>query len=239
MSDESMLVTESASAAKVIQARGLSKRYDEGEHSLCIFHDLDFDLAQGQSVGIVGSSGAGKTTLLNILGGLDTVSSGSVELCGVDLANCSDRTLTRLRNENLGFVYQFHHLLTEFTAIENVAMPLYISGTKKREAESRALDLLAKVGLSKRANHKPSELSGGERQRVAIARALANEPKCVLMDEPTGNLDEATARKIQELMLELQRDLNTSFVVVTHDLQLAKRMDRVFIMEEGGLREDT
>lgn len=221
----------------VIQATGLGKSYSEGKHSLTIFAGLNFELLEGQSVGIVGSSGAGKTTLLNILGGLDSATEGKVELCGVDMAGRSDKAITQLRNKHLGFVYQFHHLLAEFTAIENVAMPLYISGMARRDAESRALDLLTKVGLSERARHKPPELSGGERQRVAIARALANQPKCVLMDEPTGNLDEATARKIQELMLELQRDLNTSFVVVTHDLQLAGRMDRVLIMEDGALKE--
>lgn len=223
----------------VLEARGLSKVYQEGKDKrLAIFEDLDFSLLEAQSVGIVGSSGAGKTTLLNILGGLDDPSAGDVSLCGVSLSQASDAKLTQLRNRHLGFVYQFHHLLAEFTAIENVAMPLYIAGWNRREAESRALDLLSKVGLSERARHKPPELSGGERQRVAIARALSNSPKCVLMDEPTGNLDEATARKIQALMLELKEDLQTSFVVVTHDLQLANRMDRVLVMEEGRLREN-
>lgn len=221
----------------VIKAEGLAKRYQEGKQSLCIFEDLDFELYSGQSVGIVGASGAGKTTLLNILGGLDTASEGSISLCGVDLMACSDKALTRLRNQHLGFVYQFHHLLVEFTAIENVAMPLYIAGVDRREADSRALDLLAKVGLSQRALHKPPELSGGERQRVAIARALANEASCILMDEPTGNLDEHTARKIQALMLELQSELETAFVIVTHDQQLAHRMDRVLLLEEGKLKE--
>lgn len=221
----------------VLRAQGVSKSYTEAKHSLKIFDGIDFELHEAESVGIVGSSGAGKTTLLNILGGLDEPSSGHVELCGVDLAKHSDKVLTKLRNEHLGFVYQFHHLLAEFSAVENVAMPLFIAGMAKREAESRALDLLHKVGLAERAQHRPPELSGGERQRVAIARALANEPKCVLMDEPTGNLDEATARTIQELMISLQEDLNTAFVVVTHDLQLAGRMDRTLVMEDGRLNE--
>jgi lipoprotein-releasing system ATP-binding protein len=219
----------------VISAQGLSKNYNEGPGSLKIFSELDFELRPGESVGIVGSSGAGKTTLLNILGGLDSASSGQVTLCGEDLTQCSDKALTRIRNKHLGFVYQFHHLLTEFTATENVAMPLYIAGMKRSLANQKARELLDKVGLAARAEHKPSELSGGERQRVAIARALVNAPKCVLMDEPTGNLDEATAQGIQALMLSLQTELNTSFVVVTHDLRLASKMDRVLLMEQGKL----
>lgn len=219
----------------VISAQGLSKNYNEGPGSLKIFSELDFELRPGESVGIVGSSGAGKTTLLNILGGLDSASSGQVSLCGEDLTRCSDKALTRIRNKHLGFVYQFHHLLTEFTATENVAMPLYIAGMKRSLANQKARELLDKVGLAARAEHKPSELSGGERQRVAIARALVNAPKCVLMDEPTGNLDEATAQGIQALMLSLQTELNTSFVVVTHDLRLASKMDRVLLMEQGKL----
>jgi len=221
----------------VIKASGLSKHYDEADRSLSIFENLDFELRQGESVGIVGSSGAGKTTLLNILGGLDVASTGHIELCNTDLTQCSDRVITRLRNQHLGFVYQFHHLLAEFSALENVAMPLYIAGGSRRRANERALGLLSKVGLEKRSDHKPSALSGGERQRVAIARALVNDPQCVMMDEPTGNLDEVTARKIQDVMLELTQQLNTSFVVVTHDLQLAHKMDRVMLMEEGVLKD--
>jgi lipoprotein-releasing system ATP-binding protein len=220
----------------IIEARGLSKVYDDAVSPVSIFQDLDFTLAKGESVGVLGASGSGKTTLLNILGGLDKASSGAVALCGSDLSQCSESELTLLRNQNLGFVYQFHHLLAEFTALENIAMPLFISGVKRRDAEARALELLELVGLSARSKHKPAELSGGERQRVAIARALVNKPKCVLMDEPTGNLDEATARKIQEVMMNLQRELDTSFVVVTHDTQLAHKMDRVMLMEEGILK---
>lgn len=220
----------------VIEAQGISKRYDEAAQSLCIFEHLDFELRQGESVGIVGSSGAGKTTLLNMLGGLDAPSAGHIKLCGIDLARCSDRSITQLRNQHLGFVYQFHHLLAEFSALENVAMPLYIAGVKRRLANQRAADLLDRVGLAQRSEHKPSQLSGGERQRVAIARALVNDPQCVLMDEPTGNLDEQTAHNIQHVMLELTQQFQTSFVVVTHDVPLAKRMDRVLLLEQGQLK---
>lgn len=236
MSDSLLSNCEAAVAELVIDAKGLSKAYDEGDNTLRIFHDLDFTLVKGESVSILGSSGSGKTTLLNILGGLDKASSGSVMLCGKDMAKCSEKVITKLRNQHLGFVYQFHHLLSEFTAVENVAMPLYIAGFSRKKAEQKALDFLDKVGLSDRASHKPSELSGGERQRVAIARALVNEPACVLMDEPTGNLDDTTAKKIQALMLELKEQLETSFVIVTHDTQLAHKMDRVLMMEDGGLR---
>ncbi len=221
----------------VIQATSLNKTYHDGKQDLCIFSDLDFALRAGESVGILGSSGAGKTTLLNILGGLDKPTSGRVLLCGVDLTAGTDRQITRLRNQYLGFVYQFHHLLPEFTATENVAMPLYIAGVRKAEADRRAQEYLARVGLAARAAHKPGELSGGERQRVAIARALVNQPKCVMMDEPTGNLDETTAGGIQDILLDLQRSVGTSIVVVTHDTQLAGRMDRVMRMESGSIRE--
>ncbi len=221
----------------VIDAKGLAKQYDDAQRSLRIFSGVDFQLAAGESVGILGSSGAGKTTLLNILGGLDQASEGQVVLCGTDLQACSEAEITRLRNRHLGFVYQFHHLLPEFSALENVAMPLYIAGIKRREAEQRAATLLEKVGLAERVQHKPGALSGGERQRVAIARALVNDPKCVLMDEPTGNLDEATARNIQQVMLQLQHELNTSFVIVTHDQHLAEKTDRMMLMEEGSLRQ--
>ena len=219
----------------VIEAKGLGKTYSDGVSSLTIFEQLDFHLAAGETVGIVGSSGAGKTTLLNILGGLDSLSAGEVRLCGVDLGAASDKQVTALRNQHLGFVYQFHHLLAEFTAQENAAMPLIIAGIKKKQALEQASVLLERVGLTARLSHKPSELSGGERQRVAIARALVNNPRVVMMDEPTGNLDEQTAQSIQELMLDLRRDSGTSFVVVTHDTQLASRMDRALRLEQGGL----
>jgi len=221
----------------VIDAKGLKKTYDEAENALCIFENINFQLREGESVSVLGSSGSGKTTLLNILGGLDKASSGQVNLCGTDFSKCSEKVLTKLRNQYLGFVYQFHHLLAEFTALENVAMPLYIAGLSRKKADAKASHMLEMVGLSHRVEHKPSELSGGERQRVAIARALVNEPKCVLMDEPTGNLDETTAKKIQDIMLSLQEKLGTSFVIVTHDTQLAHKMDRVTLMEDGALTE--
>jgi lipoprotein-releasing system ATP-binding protein len=237
MSDSSIMGDSVIEQTLVIDAQGLSKTYDEADIALNIFHDLNFTLAKGESVSVLGTSGSGKTTLLNILGGLDKASTGSVTLCGKELTGCSEKVIAQLRNRHLGFVYQFHHLLPEFTATENVAMPLYIAGCSRRKADKQALEILDKVGLLSRAKHKPSELSGGERQRVAIARALVNNPACVLMDEPTGNLDDTTAKKIQELMLSLQQQLATSFVVVTHDTQLAHKMDRVLIMEEGGLRQ--
>lgn len=219
----------------IIAASDIAKTYNEAVDSVKIFEHLNFQLKAGESVGILGSSGSGKTTLLNILGGLDKASAGSVMVCGVKLDKASAKDITRLRNSSLGFVYQFHHLLPEFSAVENVAMPLYISGMKKKLADQKALKILELVGLGHRVKHKPSELSGGERQRVAIARALVNDPKCVLMDEPTGNLDENTARKIQDLMIELQGRLGTSFVLVTHDTRLAHTMDRVLLMESGQL----
>jgi len=219
----------------IIAASDIAKTYNEAADAVKIFEHLNFHLKAGESVGILGSSGSGKTTLLNILGGLDKASAGSVMVCGVKLDKASAKETTRLRNSSLGFVYQFHHLLPEFSAVENVAMPLYISGMKKKAADQKALKILELVGLGHRVKHKPSELSGGERQRVAIARALVNDPKCVLMDEPTGNLDENTARKIQDLMIELQGRLGTSFVLVTHDTRLAHTMDRVLLMESGQL----
>jgi len=221
----------------VIQASSLSKRYSDGKSELCIFENLDFQLSVGETVGIVGTSGAGKTTLLNILGGLDSPSAGDVVLCGQNLSQAKEKQITKVRNQQLGFVYQFHHLLAEFTAQENAAMPLIIAGMSNREAMSKAADLLERVGLKERLGHKPAELSGGERQRVAIARALVNSPRVVMMDEPTGNLDAETAESIQALMLTLRQEIGTSFVVVTHDMALAQKMDRTLVLERGGLVE--
>ena len=219
----------------VLSCRNLSKRYDEGPESVVVLDGHELELFPGERVAIVGSSGSGKSTLLNMLGGLDTPSEGSVWLAGEQLSALSETARGLLRNRALGFVYQFHHLLAEFTALENACMPLLIGKTSISEARDRATKLLERVGLGHRLNHKPSELSGGERQRVAIARALVNRPGLVLLDEPTGNLDQHTAEGIQELMRELSRDSNTAFLVVTHDMQLARQMDRVLSLQDGKL----
>jgi lipoprotein-releasing system ATP-binding protein len=224
-------------ADSVIRAEQLGKTYAEGDLRTPVFDDLDFAVAPGETVAILGVSGAGKSTLLHLLGGLDTPTSGEVHVAGQRMSALSNAERGRLRNRALGFVYQFHHLLPEFTALENVMLPVLLGGADVEEAEKRARGLLESVGLGHRLAHKPGELSGGERQRAAVARALVNKPACVLGDEPTGNLDEKTAAGVFALMLELNRAQQTSLVLVTHDHSLARRLDRVMELHEGKLRE--
>ena len=221
----------------VIRAEKLGKTYAEGKLHTPVFDGLDFSVAAGETVAILGVSGAGKSTLLHLLGGLDTPTSGEVYVAGQKMSALSNAERGRLRNQALGFVYQFHHLLPEFTALENVMLPVLLGGADVDEANSRAKALLESVGLGHRLAHKPGELSGGERQRAAVARALVNKPACVLGDEPTGNLDEKTAAGVFALMLELNRAQKTSLVLVTHDRSLARRLDRVMELHEGKLRE--
>ena len=221
----------------VIRADHLGKTYAEGKMRTPVFDGLELAVHPGETVAIVGASGAGKSTLLHLLGGLDTPTAGEVYVAGQKMSALSDAARGQLRNRALGFVYQFHHLLPEFTALENVMMPVMLGGVDANAARQRARDLLEAVGLGHRIEHKPGELSGGERQRAAVARALVNQPACVLGDEPTGNLDEKTAATVFDLMLGLNRAQKTSLVLVTHDRRLARRLDRVLELHEGKLRQ--
>jgi len=215
----------------IIRCDDLSKIFVDGKHQVTVFQGLSLSIRAKETVGIVGASGAGKSTLLQIMGGLDKPTSGCVTIAGKNVAHMKEQARCQLRNQTLGFIYQFHHLLPEFTALENVCMPLLIARESRKNAIVRARELIHQVGLSERETHRTAELSGGERQRIAIARALVTHPKCVLADEPTGNLDQRTADTVFDLMLSLNKTLGTSFVIVTHNIQMAKRLDRVLSLQ--------
>jgi lipoprotein-releasing system ATP-binding protein len=223
----------------VLEARGVRRSFRQGPVDLQVLQGLDFAVRAGERIAIIGASGSGKTTLLQILGGLDKPSAGTVKIAGSDIHSLDEKARGELRNRTLGFVYQFHHLLPEFSALENVAMPLLIRRTPKDEAARSARVILERVGLGERLTHRPHELSGGERQRAAVARALVTRPRIVLADEPTGNLDGGNAEAVFAMMLELNRELATSLIVVTHDRKLAGRMDRILELERGNLVEKT
>ncbi|MBT8118425.1 MAG: ATP-binding cassette domain-containing protein [Gammaproteobacteria bacterium] len=221
----------------MLRAMNIEKIFHDGiRDDLHVLNDINFSLDRAETSAIIGSSGSGKTTLLNILGGLDKPSAGKVLLNEVDVHKLSEKQRCTVRNEHFGFIYQFHHLLPEFTALENAAMPLLIKGSNVEQSKQQAEKVLADVGLSKRLHHKPSELSGGERQRAAIARALIHQPDCILADEPTGNLDRKNAEQAIDLIINLNKDYRTSLVIVTHDLKIAQRMDKIYTLEDGILK---
>ena len=219
----------------VIEVNALSKSFHDGDLNVTVLNHVDFSLKASERIAIVGASGSGKSTLLQLLGGLDKPSQGEVTLCGNKLNEVSDTIRGKLRNQYLGFIYQFHHLLPEFTALENVAMPLMVRNQPVKQIQQQAKEILGRVGLKDRIQHKPSELSGGERQRVAIARALVTQPKVILADEPTGNLDSKTASQVSALMTELNNELDTAIVMVTHDMNLAETMDTIYEIKDGVL----
>lgn len=221
----------------LLETKNLSKHFSEGDLRVDVLKGIDFSINKNESVAIIGASGSGKSTLLHLLGGLDIPDEGEIVIYGEDISKLNDEQRGEMRNKHLGFIYQFHHLLPEFSALENVAMPLLIRRSNEKEAFDKANTLLEKVGLAKRVQHRPGELSGGERQRAAIARALVTEPACILADEPTGNLDEKTADQVFELILELNQSLGTSLIMVTHNLELSKRVNRVVELKEGVLVE--
>ncbi|WP_280561324.1 ATP-binding cassette domain-containing protein [Chromohalobacter sp. 48-RD10] len=242
MNEETAMASNGASAFAnneiMLQCDGLTRIYREGPQDVTVLDALELEVRAGERVAVVGSSGSGKTTLLNLLGGVDRPSAGHVRIAGQSLAEMGEAALGSFRNRHIGFVYQFHHLLAEFSALENVAMPLLIRGQKRQEAQEKARDILSRVGMAERCEHKPGELSGGERQRVAIARALVTDPSLVLMDEPTGNLDQTTAGNILSLMDSLAARSACAFIIVTHDTGLAAHQDRVMRLDQGRLSAD-